>query len=230
MFFRFASAAALAATASMVAAPLAASELPQAGAPTAFVPPSVLGTNAVNANDHRRWRHHDGVDAGDVVAGVAVVGVIAALASAVSKQSERDRARTQGYPYPDRPYDYRANPSDPHYDDSRGIDRAVEACAREVERSGAIDTVDTVERTESGWHVAGRRQGGAAFDCSVGNDGRIEGLDNGRIGEVDGQWDDDRYAAARQSQDGGTAAAYPGAPADGDADDGRYDVDETPGT
>lgn len=230
MFFRFASAAALVAATSMVAAPLAAAELPRTGAPAGFAQPSVLGTNAVNANDHRRWRHHDRVDAGDVVAGVAVVGVIAALASAVSKQSQRDRARTQGYPYPDRPYDYRATPSDSRYDDNGGIDRAVDACAREVERNGAIDTVETVERTGTGWHVAGRRQGGAPFDCSVGNDGRIEGLDNGRIGAVeDRQWDDDRYAAARQTQDGGAAPAYPGGPVDGDSDDGRYDMPETPG-
>ena len=231
MIFRFASAAALAATASMVAAPLMAAELPRTGAPAGYAQPSVLGTNAVNAADHRRWRHRDGVDAGDVVAGVAVVGVLAALASAVSKQSQRDRARTQGYPYPERPYDYRANPSDSRYEDSRGIDRAVDACAREVERSGAIDTIDTVERTDNGWHVAGRRQGGAAFDCSVGNDGRVQGLDNGRIGGVeDRQRDDDRYAAARQSQDGGAAPAYPGGPVDGDSDDGRYDMAETPGT
>ena len=84
MIFRFASAAALAATASMVAAPLTAAEQPLANNPVGYAQPSVLGTNAVNADDHRRWRHRDGVDAGDVVAGVAVVGVLAALASAVS--------------------------------------------------------------------------------------------------------------------------------------------------
>ena len=102
---------------------------------------------------------------------------------------------------------------------------------KDSERNGAIDTIDTVERTDNGWHVAGRRQGGAPFDCSVGSDGQIQGLNNGRIGAVeDRQWDDDRYAAARQAQDAGAAPAYPGGPVDGDSDDGRYNMTETPGT
>ena len=231
MFFRFASAAALAATASMVAAPLAAAELPRLPAHAAVATPGVFDPDGVNASDHRRWRHRDGVDAGDVVAGIAVVGVLAALASAVSKQSKRDRARTEGYPYPDRPYDYRA-PTDSRYGDSGGIDRAVDNCAREVERNGAIDTVDTVERTGTGWHVAGRMQGGSPFNCSVGNDGRIESIDSGRLGAVeDNQWGDERYAAARQAQDNGAAPAYPGGPLSGeDADDGRYDIAQAPDT
>ena len=230
MFFRFASAAALAATASMVAAPLAAAELPRLYAHSAIATPGVFEADSVNASGHRRWRHRDRVDAGDVVAGVAVVGVLAALASAVSKQSKRDRARTEGYPYPDRPYDYRA-PTDSRYGDGAGIDRAVDMCAREVERNGAIDTVDTVERTGSGWRVAGRMQGGSPFSCSIGNDGRIEGVDTGRIGAVeDRQWGDERYAAARQAQDGAAAPAYPGGPLPGEADDGRYDTAQAPDT
>lgn len=229
MFFRFASAAAFVATASMVAAPLAATELPRLAAHPAIATPGVFDADGVNADAHRRWRHRDGVDAGDVVAGVAVVGVIAALASAVSKQSrQRDQRRTEGYPYPERPYDYRAA-ADGHYDDSRGIDRAVDECVRDAERNGAIDSVDNVERTGSGWRVAGRMQGGSPFTCSVGNDGRIEGFAGDRLGAVeDTQWGDDRYAAARQAQDGVATPAYPGGPLEGDADDGRYDTAQDP--
>ena len=229
MFFRFASAAALAATASMVAAPLAAAELPRLPGHAAVTTAGAFEADDVNGANHRRWRHRDRVDAGDVVAGVAVVGVLAALASAVSKQSKRDRARTEGYPYPDRPYDYRA-PTDSRYGDGAGIDRAVDMCAREVERNGAIDTVDTVERTGTGWRVAGRMRGGSPFNCSIGSDGRIEGVDSGRIGAVeDRQWGDERYAAARQAQDGAAVPAYPGGPLPGEAaDDGRYDTAQDP--
>jgi hypothetical protein len=231
MFFRSASAAALAATASMVAAPLAAAELPRLSAHAAIATPGVFNANSVNASDHRRWRHRDRVDAGDVVAGVAVVGVLAALASAVSKQSKRDRVRTDGYPYPDRPYDYRA-PTGSRYGDSGGIERAIDTCAREVERNGTIDTIDTVERTGTGWLVAGRMRGGSSFNCSIGNDGRIEGVDSGRMGAVeDNQWNDERYAAAREAQEGAARPAYPGGPLpDEDADDGRYDTAQAPDT
>jgi hypothetical protein len=232
MLFRFGSVAALSATASMVAAPLAAADLPRIATPASVATSAVFDADSVNADEYRRWRHRDRVDAGDVIAGVAVVGVIAALASAVSKQSRvRNERRTQGYPYPERPYDYRA-PSDSHYDDSRGIDRAVDSCAREVERNGAIDTIDTVERTGSGWRVAGRMQGGSPFNCSVGNDGRIEGVDTGRIGALeDRQWGDERYAAARQAEDATAAPAYPGGPIPGEnADDGRYDTAQAPDT
>jgi hypothetical protein len=229
MFFRFASAAALAATASMVAAPLAAADLPRVSSHAAIATPGVFDANSANASDHHRWRHRDRVDAGDVVAGVAVVGVLAALASAVSKQSKRDRARTEGYPYPERPYDYRA-PTGLRYGDSGGIDRAIDTCAHDVERNGAIDTIDTVERTGTGWRVAGRTRGGSPFNCSIGNDGRIEGVDSGRSGAAqDQQWGDERYAAAREAQDGAVAPAYPGGPLPGEgADDGRYDTSQAP--
>jgi hypothetical protein len=161
MSFRFASTAAMAAAVAMASAPLAAAELPNLAPRVSVARPGVFDAAGKNAAEHRRRGHRDGVDAGDVIAGVAVVGVIAALANAVSKQSQRDARRTQGYPYPERPYDYRG-PTDTRYDDSRGIDRAVDACMQELGRGGAVDTVDTVERTGNGWHVAGRLRGGTA--------------------------------------------------------------------
>lgn len=217
MFFRFASTSALVAAASMAAAPLSAAEFPHLAAqPLA----GVLGTNAVNADNHR-WHRRDRIDGGDVVAGVLVIGAIAAIASAASKSNEvRRYPYPERYPAPDRPYDYRSGPTDSRYGDSRGLDRAVDMCAREIERTSRVDTVDGVERNGDGWRVTGRLGNGDAFTCSIGNDGRINSIDTGDRGAAnDRQWDDDRYAAARAAQDGSAVPAYPGGPLPGDTID-----------
>lgn len=244
MAYRFASFAAIAACGAMVAAPLAASELPQVQSVAAVETGGVFDADAVNAQNHRRWYRRDRVDAGDVIGGILVLGTIAAVASAASKAGNRNRDyRDRDYRYPD--YDtnrgYRSRPSDSRWDDSRGLDRAVDMCAREVERNARIDTVDSANRTGTGWDVSGRLRTGESFRCSIGNDGRIEGVDYGRGFErrgaaadtpADGQWSDDRYAAARAAQ--GPAPAYPGGPLPGEevtatgGDDGRYETAQAP--
>ncbi len=238
---RFASAAALAACASMAAAPLAAAELPSPVAPVAVAPVGVFDADGVNAQNHRRWYRRDRVDAGDVIGAVVVLGAIAAVASAASKSSQRDRDYRYPAPNGDYRYDYRNRPYDSRMDDSRGLDRAVDMCTREVERNARIDTIDNAARTASGWDVSGRLRTGEPFRCSIDNDGRIGDVDYGRgIGyrgdasgtraPADGQWDDDRYAAARAAHDG--APAYPGGPLPGDpetgGDDDRYQAAQAP--
>lgn len=242
MLFRFASAAALAASLSMAATPLSAAELPQLAGHRSVEAPGVFDADAVNADGYRRWHRRDRVDAGDVIGGILVLGTIAAVASAASKASRDRDYRTRGYPYPNRDYDYqrdyRSRPYNSRMDDSRGIDRAVDMCAREVERNAQVETVDSVNRTGQGWAVTGQLRTGAPFTCLIGPDGRIEGVDFGARGAQveDRQWDDDRYAAARAAQDGTGTPAYPGGPlpgdepvpSDDDGDDGRYQTAEAP--
>ena len=243
MSFRFASAAALAASLSMAATPAAAAELPRNAVPVSVAATGVFDADAVNAGQYRRGHRRDRVDAGDVIGGLLVIGTIAAVASAASKASQRNRDRdyrTRGYPYPnpDYRYDYRSRPYQGGMDEGRGLDRAVDMCAREVERNSRIESVDSANRTGNGWDVAGRLRTGEPFRCSIGNDGRIEGVDYGRGSGLrgdasgvpaDSQWEADRYAAARAAQDG--APAYPGGPLPGDdepAYDGRYDTADAP--
>jgi len=228
MLVRFASAGALLVAASMAATPLAAAEFPRTVAP---VSAGVLSTNGVNSQD-RRWHRRDRVDGGDVVAGVLVIGAIAAIASAANK-AERDREYRypQGYPARVPSYDYRGGSVDSRYDQGRGIDRAVDMCAHEVERNSRVESVDGVERSGDGWRVIGRLANGDPFACSVGSDGRIGAVDYGSRGAAtDRQWDDDRYEAARAAQDVTAAPSYPGGPVgeEVDGDDGRYDTAETP--
>ena len=217
MFFRLASVGALAAAASMATAPLAAAEFSHLSPQSAT---SVLSTDGVNADNHR-WHRRDRIDGGDVIAGVLVIGAIAAIASAAKSNRNREYRYPQRYPAPDRPYDYRSNPTDWRSGDGRGLDRAVDMCARELERTARVDTVDAVERNGYGWRVTGRLGNGDAFTCSIGNDGRIESIDTGNRGATnDRQWDDDGYAAARAAQDGAAAPAYPGGPLPGEDIDG----------
>lgn len=60
----------------------------------------------------RHWHHRDrGVDAGDVFAGLLIIGGIAAVASAASKANRDKRSReARDYRYPDDRYPDRRNP------------------------------------------------------------------------------------------------------------------------
>ena len=131
-------------------------------------------------------RHNDGIDGGDVLAGVLVLGTIAAIASAASKNSRDKReqdVRRQGddsWRYGDdtrndsRPADMN-RPSD--LGRSVSLDTAVDTCVADVERgSNRVDTVDNVNRQGDGWRVEGRTQGGASWNCSVDASGRVKGV------------------------------------------------------
>ncbi|MEQ8411373.1 MAG: hypothetical protein RIB52_07445 [Erythrobacter sp.] len=184
----------------------------------------------------RGWRGRRGVDAGDVLAGVLVLGGIAAIASAASNNNrrerdvvvvERDRVRYDDRyderRYDDRRYDTRRR-DERRYEESRaparrsgasGLDRAVDMCLTQIERDVRVEEVDNVRRTARGWSVTGSLFNGSSFLCSIGSDGRIEGIDYGGftgraaadpaggetsippMGESPEQWSDARYLRAR---------------------------------
>ena len=112
---------------------------------------------AVPAEAKRRhWRHHDNVDAGDVVTGVAVVGGIAALASAIRSSNRRRQ------------------------------DAAVDDCAREAESrvDGRVSAIVSVHKSKGYYTVEGvvdggpQSGGGHSFLCTVRNH-RIYAFDTG---------------------------------------------------
>lgn len=222
----------LVAAISMTAAPAAAADLPTA---------QPLGSSIFTDFDHsahngeletaqwgrwgrrgwRRggWRRHRGVRTGDVLAGVLILGGIAAVASAANNnRRDRDRdvvivdRRDRDY---DRDYDRRDRNNDRRSTAGSGLDSAVDQCLREIERDVRVDTVDGVDRTSQGWLVTGALFNGSGFTCQIGNDGRIADIDYGSFrgssyapGETvrargdDRQWSDASYANARQSQSG----------------------------
>jgi hypothetical protein len=103
-----------------------------------------------------------------------------------------------------------------------------------IERDVRVDTVDNVERTGAGWQVSGTLFNGTAFQCWIGNNGQIDGVDyNGSVsgapsqsylgreepqarpdsvpylGREEAQWSDQRYADARAALGRTAPAAAP---------------------
>lgn len=167
---RFASMAALTAALSMAATPAAAADLPALAAP-ASVYATVNNGDAGDANQYRRYRRHRdrGIDAGDVIAGVVVVGALAALLSSSNNRSrERDR------------YEERVRYDDRRYE-SRGIESAVDMCVDQVEyRDNRVQNVDRADRTASGWTVSGTLSDGERWSCFIDNAGQVRSIDYGR--------------------------------------------------
>jgi len=194
---------------------------------------SMLAATPADARERwGRWGHRDRVDAGDVIAGVLVLGTIAAIAN--SAKNNRERERTEGYPVPyprdDERYRYRT-PEGYGRNESRGMDRAADICAAEVERqAGRVGSVDGVNRNADGWQVSGELENGRAYSCWIGNDGRVSDVDVSDSAayqdRADGQWSDEDYARAREAQE-----AVPAQPQDSSqdgGDDGRYTLSQAP--
>jgi hypothetical protein len=111
-----------------------------------------------NPYGDRGRRHHDrGISAGDVIAGVAIIGVLAAIAGAASKSNNRNRSN-----------DGTINSED----------QAADACASRVEQrygnSARVRNIDDVRRTRDGYDVRGTVEtndrddrGTQRFTCSI---------------------------------------------------------------
>jgi hypothetical protein len=217
---RLAGATALAAAISMAATPVAAADFQS---PSTHSKAGITAYGDYSTANYDRWRgrHRDrGIDAGDVLAGVLILGGIAAIASAASnsnKQRERDQREQRRYeePYPendDRPVwqgDHQrpssSSGSSSSYT-SGGIDNAVAMCSDQVERGpDRIDSVDNAARTTDGWRISGRLQQGGAFSCWIDNDGRIREIDldssrNYSGASYDTQYDGDYSGASTDTQ------------------------------
>ncbi|PEQ12048.1 hypothetical protein B2G71_14530 [Novosphingobium sp. PC22D] len=149
------------------------------------------------AHGYRGPYRHDRIDGGDVLAGLLIIGGIAAIATAASNASKRQadedepRYRYPGgpdtddrdggyaderpeYPGSEYPRDDRAAARGTPWRDLGGRDEAVDICADEIERGDRrIDSVDTVAREGEGYRVEGRMRDGRDFACGVDGDGRI---------------------------------------------------------
>lgn len=137
----------------------------------------------------RGWRgHRRGVRGGDILAGVLVLGGIAAIASAANNNRQRDRYRDRDVVVVerervrDRDYDYRPEnqrSTTRSTSGGTGIDNAVSMCLNEIEQNIRVDSVDGASRVGSGWIVTGSLFDGAGFSCEIDNSGRISGIDYG---------------------------------------------------
>ena len=209
MLRKSATIAGLAAALSMTVTPAAAAEMPHASS----LPAQVETGAPQDANNHRygyrRYRNRSGI--GDVIAGVAIIGTIAAIANAARGDRYRDRYDPR---YRDRDYRYDRRGE---YDrreryDSSGMDRAADMCVAEVERGRErVDDIDNATRGTDGWRVSGTLENGGGWDCWIDNDGRIRDVNFGGaysarssdggyyadMGKAGQQWSADAYARAR---------------------------------
>ena len=103
---------------------------------------AMLAVSAAPAQANHR-RSHDGIDAGDIVTGVAILGGIAAIAAAVGNDGNR-----YGYGYRNRYRD--------------GYTNAVNACGYEAERygRGRVHVTDVDRRGNDSYRVRGVIEGG----------------------------------------------------------------------
>ncbi len=102
--------------------------------------------------------HHDGIDAGDVIAGALVIGGIAAIASAASNDRYRS-GRSYGGRY-DRGYDDDRGYYNNGYNSRQAVDQCVRAAQQEARRYGGgwarVTDVSSINRVRGGYEVRGR--------------------------------------------------------------------------
>jgi hypothetical protein len=163
---------------------------------------AVLSISATPAFAHGRgaWHGHHrhgrgGIDGGDLLAGLLVIGGIAVIADAASKANDRrsdDRADYPGGPDGDFPSegDYAGERDGPDFGQGdysggpgavagsqQGFDGAVDACSVELDRSDRrISSVDNVRRMGGRYSVEGRLDDGRGYACSVDDTGQIRSV------------------------------------------------------
>lgn len=180
---------ATAACASLTLSPALAASLPNAPTRGVLEAPRTWTPGSDTAADrgwgdgwrgHRRHHRDDGVSAGDVFAGLLILGGIAAIASAASKNDKDKRAeRDYRYNEPEtdsRDYDNGWSGGSGDRSASRAMNDAVETCVSAVEREGQVDEVYGAQRNGSGYQVSGRLSNGDEFACATGDGGRVTDL------------------------------------------------------
>ncbi len=102
----------------------------------------------------RDWGRHDGIDAGDVIAGALIIGGIAAIASA----SSRDDRYYGDRRYYDRGYDNEYGWNRNGYGSRQAVDQCVRAAQREAGSYGwaRVTDVTQIDRVRGGYQVRGR--------------------------------------------------------------------------
>lgn len=118
---------------------------------------------ALPADARSYRRHHDGIDAGDVIAGALIIGGIAAVASAASSSSrdrydDRYRDRGRGWDDDDR-YDDRGSYYNNGYSSRIAVEQCVRAARNQANRYGGwarVTDVTRIDRIRGGYEVRGR--------------------------------------------------------------------------
>ncbi len=158
---------------------------------------------ATPADARDRYGNRDGIDAGDVIAGALIIGGIAAIASAGSRDRygygrNYDRGYRSGYGGGD--YGYYNN----GYGSRSAVDQCVRAARQDAGRYGwaRVTDVSSIERIRGGYVVRGRlvvETRGRGYDRGYYYDRYNDGYDKGRFSCVTryGSVEDVRLAGLR---------------------------------
>ena len=117
---------------------------------------------ALPADARSYRRHHDGISAGDVIAGALIIGGIAAVASAASSSSRDrydDRYRDRGRGWGDDREDDRNGYYNNGYSSRSAVEQCVQAARSEANRYGGwarVTDVTRIDRVRGGYEVRGR--------------------------------------------------------------------------
>lgn len=231
--------AAILASVSLVSTPALAASLPAPSAPQAVAAPVAGWSPSADVMHDRGWGRHrhddDGIDGGDILAGILLIGGIAAIASAVSNSSKRKQAVQPQYdtpqPAPQQQAPAYREPSPKQtWDESAKMSRlddAADACVDAVSHHAEVDHVYTVDPSGSGYRVAGDFTSGESFSCAVNGD-RVENVHYGN-GGVSWEREGARYRNVPQpwAGDGQASSAAPSGQ-DSSTGDGRYDAASSP--
>jgi hypothetical protein len=109
---------------------------------------------SVPAEARRHYRGHDGIDAGDVIAGALIIGGIAAVAAAASDDRYDDGYRGGRRTYDDDYGWYRGG-----YGSRAAVDQCVRAATRQAYRYGdwaRVTDVTRIDRIRGGYEIRGR--------------------------------------------------------------------------
>jgi len=143
----------------------------------------------------RGWHRDRGIDGGDVLAGILIIGGIAAIASAASNANRNQRTiprdnrpQDDGYRYePPRQEEWRSEgrvqdwqgsggqgyPQDGRGAVTRGLDGAVDNCVTEASRKDEVTEIYDATRNGSGYRVSGTLRNGDNFTCEVNGQGGV---------------------------------------------------------
>jgi hypothetical protein len=178
---KLAAATALAAAFSMVATPAYAAELPRVSGQVQTWDPDALNAEGRgrHGGHHDDWDDDDwDVDGDDILAGVLILGGIAAISAIAGGGRNREESYPEPAPYPED-IDYQPPARDESYR-SGGMGQAVDVCVAEVEAGrGPVGSVDRASRAGEGWYVAGALDEGTPFQCWIDGSGRVTDIEAG---------------------------------------------------
>jgi hypothetical protein len=211
---KLAAATAVAAALSLAAAPASAAELPRVAGQG-----ETWDAHALDVAGHGHHRGHRGgwgrgddwdIDGDDVLAGVLILGGIAAISAIANSGKHREQSYPEpSYPEPEAYPDGVAYQAPDDRSRSGGMAQAVDTCVAEVEAGrGPVGSVDRASRSGDGWYVAGELDGGAPYSCWVDGAGRVTDIEAGDTGAS--------YEAPDESEAGYSTVQKQA------ADDGQY--------